>query len=223
VIIFTILFLLIIIKVDSYSQDKFYTTTGLEMIFSWADIEQDGMKEPSILRWAPVFNLQTFFNYDFNNTFGLFSGIGVRNVGFIYDESEAVRKKFRTYNLAIPIGVKIGKLDNAFFYGGYELEIPFNYKEKTFINEQKSKFSVWFSDRVPNIYNSVLVGVQLPKGLNLKFKYYITEFFNTSYKEIDPDTGDIIEPYADLHANVFFISLSINLLKDAKVYYLEID
>ncbi len=216
-------FLLLLGKSDAHSQGDFYTTTGLEMIFSWADIQQDGLNEPSVLRWAPVFNIQTFANYDFNNRFGLFSGLGIRNVGFIYDESPSVRKKYRTYNLAIPVGIKIGNLDKVFVYGGYELEIPFNYKEKTFVNEQKSKYSVWFSDRVPNIYNSFLIGVQLPKGLNLKFKYYLTEFFNTSYTEIDQDTGNLTEPYADLHVNVFFISLSVNLLKDKKVYYLEID
>ena len=223
VFVFTFVILLVFVNSKGYSQDNFYTTTGLEMIFSWADIQQDGVSQPSILRWAPVFNIQTFFNYDLSNKFGLFSGVGVRNVGFIYDESPSVRKKYRTYNLAIPVGIKIGKLDKAFIYAGYELEIPFNYKEKTFVNEQKSKYSVWFSDRVPNIYNSVLLGVQLPKGLNLKFKYYITEFFNSSFKEVDQDTGDITEPYADLHVNVFFVSLSINLLKDTKVYYLEID
>lgn len=223
VIIIAIPFLILLGKSDARSQGDFYTTTGLEMIFSWADIQQDGLNEPSILRWAPVFNIQTFANYDFSNRFGLFSGLGIRNVGFIYDESPSVRKKYRTYNLAIPIGIKIGNLDKVFVYGGYELEIPFNYKEKTFVNEQKSKYSVWFSDRVPNIYNSFLIGVQLPKGLNLKFKYYLTEFFNTSYTEVDQDTGNLTQPYADLHVNVFFISLSVNLLKDKKVYYLEID
>jgi hypothetical protein len=34
------------------AQDKTYWSTGLEMLFSFADIEQDGISESSIIRWA---------------------------------------------------------------------------------------------------------------------------------------------------------------------------
>jgi hypothetical protein len=191
------------------------------MLFSWADITQDGIHIPSIIRWAPVINIQTFFNYDVTKKFGVFSGIGVRNVGFIYDEDEFTRKKYRTYNMGIPFGIKAGNFQKTFAYVGYEIEFPFNYKEKTFINEQKSKYSVWFSDRVPVVYNSILVGIQFPKGLNLKFKYYFTNFFNKDFVEVNQSTGETYKPYENLDVNVFFISLGVNLFKDKKLYFTE--
>ena len=154
------------------AQDKTYWSSGFEMLFSFADIHQDGIDKASVFRWAPVFNMQTFFNYDATKNFGLFTGIGVRNVGFIYDESDNTRKKYRTYNVGIPVGIKAGNFDKFFVYAGYEIELPFTYKEKSFINNVKSKYTEWFSDRVPTINQSILVGVQLPRGLNLKFKYY---------------------------------------------------
>jgi hypothetical protein len=202
------------------AQDKTYWSTGFEMLFSFADIEQDGISKSSIIRWAPVFNVQTFFNYDATKRFGLFSGIGVRNVGFIYDENDAVRKKFRTYNMGIPVGIKAGNFEKTFVYAGYEIEFPFQYKEKTFQGDVKSKYTEWFTDRVPTVYHTVLVGVQLPKGVNIKFKYYLTGFFNQDYTDINMD-GDPYKPYENLDVHVFFFSIGFNLFKDKELYFAD--
>jgi hypothetical protein len=45
----------------------------------------------------------------------------VRNVGFIHDVDETTRKKYRTYNMGIPLGIKIGNLSEKFLFFGYEL------------------------------------------------------------------------------------------------------
>ena len=217
---------LVTLIIFSYSgslkaQDKTYWSTGFEMLFSFADIEQDGISKSSIIRWAPVFNVQTFFNYDATKNFGLFTGIGVRNVGFIYDQDEATRKKHRTYNMGIPVGIKAGNFEKTFVFAGYEIEFPFNYKEKTFVNNVKSKYTEWFTDRVPTVYHTVLIGVQLPKGVNIKFKYYLTGFFNQDYVQIDGDTGDPYQPYENLDVNVFFFSIGFNLFKDKELYFTD--
>lgn len=213
----------ILSKGSVYSQPDVYTTSGGEILFSFASIVQDGNETGSVLRFAPVFNTQTFLHVDFSRNIGLYTGLGIRNVGFIYDETDNIRKKFRTYNLGIPLALKLGNLRKGFIFGGYEFEVPFHYKEKTFINEQKSKFSVWFSDRVPSINHSVLVGIQFPYGLNLKFKYYLTEFFNRSFEAVDPDTGDLFRPYQDLEVNVMYISVAFNIFRNTEVYYFTTD
>jgi len=209
----------------SHAQSKTqkYWVTGWEIPFQWASVEYEGEETGSILRFAPVVNIQTLFNLDPSKAIGFITGIGVRNVGFIWDVPQmATRKKFRTYNLAIPIGVKIGDMTRTFFYTGYEIEFPFSYKEKTFNNEIKEdKFVIWFSDRVPAFYNSVFVGINLNKFLNLKFKYYFTNFHNQDYTEyVD---GEANQPYKDLNANVFFISLNISMFKNVRFYYDESD
>ncbi len=80
--------------------------------------------------FSPFFNLSDYINVDLSDKTGLFSGLAIRNVGFIYDVDKNARIKARTYNLGIPFGVKIGQLDKAFIYAGYEIEFPINYKKK---------------------------------------------------------------------------------------------
>ncbi|MCB0807442.1 MAG: hypothetical protein KDC05_16740 [Bacteroidales bacterium] len=210
------------LSVLSFAQVKPYWSSASEMIFSLATIDDNGNESSAVLRWSPVFNYQGMGNFDFSENFGFFAGIAVRNVGYIYDDYKflegtdviSVKKKFVTYRAGIPLGVKIGDLNGFFVYGGYEVEYPFFYKEKTFRDEKKDKFSVWFSDRVEPFQHGFLVGFQFPYGGNLKFKYYLSEFHNKSYTE---SSG--FKPYEGLSANVFYFSLNFNLFTPVKVYY----
>ena len=93
------------------AQTKPYTTSSGELIFSGSTWDGDGA-----VRFSPVINMQNLINFDKSESFGWFTGLNLRNVGFIYDESDAVRKKVRTYNLGVPVGVKVGKLDGKFIY-----------------------------------------------------------------------------------------------------------
>jgi len=70
--------------------------------------------------------------YDINNNFGLLFGAAIRNVGFIYNvqDGTGTKKKFRNYDFGIPVGVKVGNMRKTFFFAGYEIEFPLNYKEK---------------------------------------------------------------------------------------------
>ena len=201
-----------------------YWTSGLEMIFSWADIQHES--DPNnIMRWAPVINIQGMINVDFSDRAGFFSGLAIRNVGYIMDNypvSEGgtefnVKKKFRTYNLGIPVGLKFGNMDKAFLFGGYEIEFPFHYKEKEFRDEVKDKFTVWFTDRVEKFQHGFIVGVQFPYGTSLKFKYYLSEFHNQGFYESSTDTY----PYKGLESHVFYFSLNFGLFRNGKPYYSE--
>lgn len=213
---FTLIIFSLYFVISGFSQAKTYFSSGLEMIFSFANIDDHGSSPGSTLRWAPVFNIQSMVNADLNQHFGIFSGLAVRNVGYIYDHytdpssQNTFKKKFRSYNLALPVGIKIGNLDKMFVYGGYEVELPFLYKEKTFDNGDKiSKITGWFSNREQLFQHGFLVGVQFPYGLNLKFKYYVSEFHNQDYTN-----GSGIKPYAGLNSHVFFFSLSTYLFKN---------
>jgi hypothetical protein len=218
---FTILLILsILLSAGGFSQSKPYVTSGLEMIFSLADITDNGSSESSTLRWAPVFNIQSMLNKDLSDKFGLFTGLAVRNVGYIYNgytdpaDDKVYKKKFRSYNLAVPFGIKIGNLDGMFIYGGYELELPFLYKEKTFEGGDKiDKITGWFSNREEPFQHGFLVGIEFPYGLNIKFKYYLSEFHNQNYT----DSGGI-KPYAGLKSNIFYFSLSSCLFKNFDFY-----
>jgi len=189
-----------------------YMTSAVEYLFSWSNASNNGQDLTGPVRFAPVFNFQNAVNKDFSEKAGLFLGLSISNVGFIYDVDEFTRKKVRSYNLGIPIGIKIGNMDGAYFYGGYAVEFPLNYKEKTFINEEKSKFSTWFSERTP-IQQYVMAGIQLPYGANIKFRYYFTDFYKKGYTD---STG---KPYQNFSGNAFVISLGATLFKGTEFTY----
>jgi hypothetical protein len=202
-------------------KSKAYVTTGGELIFSFANVEQNGNKLSSTMRFSPVINLQVMLNKDVNKNFGLFTGLAVRNVGYITrdytDPSDSLtyKKKFRSYNLGLPVGFKVGDLNKTFFYAGYEIELAIAYKEKTYVDGDKtSKITGWFSDREELFQHGFLVGVQFPRGMNLKFKYYLNEFNNENYTN---NAG--IKPYGGLKAHIFYISLNFFLFKNLDLYY----
>ncbi|HEX6170571.1 MAG TPA: hypothetical protein VFZ33_12815 [Chitinophagaceae bacterium] len=203
------------------NKSKAYVTSGGELIFSFANVEQNGNSESSTMRFSPVFNLQVMLNQDMNKNFGLFTGLAVRNVGYIMNDYKDpsnnlfYKKKFRTYNLGLPLGFKVGDLDKTFFYGGYEIEMAFTYKEKTYEGGDKiDKISGWFSDRNELFQHGFLAGVQFPRGVNLKFKYYLSEFHNQDYT-----TNAGIKPYGGLKSNIFYVSVNFFLFKDFDFYF----
>jgi hypothetical protein len=216
-----LLFLIASFTTTVYSQaQKPYITSDGELILGFASIDQNGNEESSIPRFSIFFHAQSLAHFDQSEKFGWYTGFGIRNVGFIYEQDASTRKKFRTYNVGIPLGLKFGDMDGLYLYGGYELELPINYKEKTFINEKKEdKYNVWFSKRIPTIYNTVFVGVRFPRGISLKFKYYLTPFFNKDYSEVV--NGVTQTPYANLNVNTFHIALTTMIAKGKKVAWIK--
>lgn len=218
---FFIVALTFLISIPALSQDnKWYSSSGGEAILSWASVNTNGTEGNVVTRFSGFFHFQSLVNKDFSEKSGFYTGLTMRNIGFIYDDpaNTSVRKKFRTYNLGIPVGIKVGNMDEKFMFFGYELEIPFNYKEKTFVNEKKEdKFDVWFSDRTPSIMHTAFVGFRGPSGVSLKFKYYLTPFFNEDFTETT-DSGSI-QPYRGLESNVFYVALSFELFRNTDFTY----
>lgn len=197
----------------AHAQDqKVYTTTAIEYLFSWSDVTDNGQELTGPIRFAPVFNFQNAVNKDFSEKFGGYLGLSLNNVGFIYDVDANTKKKVRTYNLGIPVGIKIGNVNGAHIFGGYVVEFPLNYKEKTFIDEEKTKFNTWFSERT-QIQQAIVAGIQFPYGANIKFKYYFTDFYKKGYTD---STG---QPYENFSGNAMVLSLGIVFLRGSEFTY----
>lgn len=220
----SLLTLLIGTALFSFGQIKHYASSSGEMIFSFANIKQSGNTIDSKLRWSPVFNWQVFSNHDFTQHVGMFYGFAIRNVGFVYDiPNSDTLKKYRTYNIGIPIGIKIGNMEGGFIYGGYEFEMPFHYKEKTFVNgDKKDKIQVYFTDRVNWYTQSLFAGFNFKRGLNIKFKYYLDNFFNPNYSEVNA-AGVRVKPFSNFNAHVFYVAIQFNPFKDWRSYYQKSD
>jgi len=204
-------------NIQAQNKPDIYILSGGELIFSFADV---GTGYENILRFSPFFNAQSWRVYDYGG-FGFFHGLAIRNVGFIAEEQNTnVRYKFRTYNLGIPVGFKFDFTDEVGLYAGYELELPFNFKQKTFVNEAKeNKFNSWFSDRTPTLAHGLFVGFQFVSGTHIKFKYYLNNFLNTEYEAIED--GVTVLPYEDLDTNVFYFAISFNVFKGKEVYVFD--
>jgi hypothetical protein len=182
------LFTLVLLVVASASvfaqKKKLYSTSGYEMIFSGAKIDNQGNESGGVVRFAPAFNFTHQLNYEPIKGFGMFAGLGLKNLGFIYDlPNSNERKKYRTYALSIPAGITLGHRNDTFFFLGYQLDAPFHYKEKTFVdNNLISKNTAWLTKRNPELLHAVFVGFSPADGAEFKVAYYMNNFFNKDFQ-----------------------------------------
>lgn len=172
---------------------KLYTVSGGEIIFQSASVEKKtNVGNASVntnLRFTLFFHLGEYLHYDFGDHVGIFSGLGIRNVGFITDEGDTTAK-FRTYNLGMPLAIKIGSFKkNLFLFGGAEYEWMFHFKQKTFVDNTKTKYTSWFSKHTPAFIPSVFVGLQLPAGFQFKFRYYLDNYLKEDYSYMSAPQG----------------------------------
>lgn len=223
-----ILYLTIIlfaISFDSFSQSKkinVYSNTQNEIIFSYPNISQANENIENHLRLAIWFHINKLWHIEFTDYLGIMTGIGIRNLGFIttedYNVNEEpifvqgtnlnnIKTKRRSYTLGVPLAVKLGTFkDHFFIFAGGEYELLFHYKQKYFINDIKYKETEWFSNRTNLFLPSLLVGIQFPKGIQVKFKYYLDDFLNTNYTN-----NSNIKPYAGMNTQLYYVSFSFHL------------
>ena len=154
------------------------------------------------VRFTAFLHIGQYFHCDFTDNIGAFTGLAIRNVGMITDETlpqtvtttgaDVLYTSYniirRQYMLGIPLALKLGSFKNhIYFFGGGEYEVAFHFKEKYWTDSfdrsgPKTKTTEWFSSSTPTFLPSVFAGVQFPGGVNLKIKYYLTDFLNTDHK-----------------------------------------
>ncbi len=200
------LVLLLLAFLPSKAQINTYSTSSGEIIFSFADYKINGEQMNNPVRFTCFLHLGSFQHFDFNDKVGLYTGTAIRNVGFISTKGDSLIKR-RNYYIGIPLAIKIGNLDeDTYVYAGVEGELAINYKEKIFINEEKvHKFNVWFSNRTNSFMPSVFMGVNLKGGFNMKFKYYLSDFYNKNFVA----SGEKI--YANTTSQMFYFSVAMNI------------
>jgi hypothetical protein len=198
--------------INTAKAQKLYTSSSGEWIFQSGVIEKNDERLNTNLRFTLWFHTNENVHFDLGNYVGLFSGIAIRNIGFITDENDLITK-YRSYNLGIPLALKIGSFkDEIFVFGGGEYEWMFHFKQKTFDDGVKRKHAEWFSDRTPSFIPSLFAGIQFPHGLQLKFKYYLKDFLNHTFK----DSGDFSDYTAFTKTRLWYISFSIQM-KNSKL------
>jgi len=202
---------------NTWSQ-KFYFSNHGELIFSFAEIKKNTDDIPVNLRFTAWFHVSRKYHFNMTNNLGLYSGLGIKNIGMITTEDYTgegeqllqgrlpvynVKTKRRAYSLYMPLAVKLGKFDkHLYFYSGGAYELLFHYKQKNFIDGQKFKETAWFSKKTNILLPCVFAGIQFPKGLNISFKYFLKNFLNQDY------TYNNVKPYKNLSSKIYLISIS---------------
>jgi len=191
---------------------RFYVGSGFDGLnFSSASIKNTTANNTvnGTLRFTYIINWGFTFNLNLSRHIGLYTGIDVKNIGFIEEVNGIVTKR-RTYNIGAPLGFKIGNMvaKKGYFFAGGGVDVPVNYREKSFsVRNQKTKFNEWFSDRTPAVMPYVFAGIALNRGMTLKAQYYPDNFLNPQF------TKNGTQPYAnyDVHLEMLSIGLAVPL------------
>lgn len=175
-------------------------------------------------RFTYILNTGFDLNYDFSQNIGVFTGLGIKNIGFIEKITVADSTiKRRVYAIGLPLGIKLGnmkKKNYAFIGGG--VDFPFNYREKRYVSRgDKEKFNEWFSDRTPSYMPYGFVGVSFKPGIYIKLQYYPNNFMNPAFTETVTVNGvaTAIAPYSrhDIELLMFSIGLDIRYSNKMKI------
>jgi len=221
--------LLSLISFESNAQPNIYRSSGGEVIFSGADVRFNDVEVNTNMRFTLFFHTQQLLNIDLSSKFGLYTGAAIRNVGLITEDlyqnvgfgdidnthpnwNKNTKIKRRSYSLGFPLAFKLGTLNkNYFLYAGGEYEWMFHYKQKQFLDGNKTKFTEWGSKRVNTWVPSLFAGIQFPGGINLKLKYYMQNFLNTGFKGFD--FGQEVDYSQFQSSGIWYISVAVMLNK----------
>ncbi|MEN8115401.1 MAG: hypothetical protein ABFS16_00360 [Bacteroidota bacterium] len=224
-----IIIVLFLLLTTTISAQKIYPVTSGGMIFSSGTLEftdaylaqYPGAQVSKVpVRFTVFYNFYQNWHFDINGNVGFYTGLGISNVGMISDEvlynNNPNIESYQNYKIirrlytgSIPLALKLGSFkDNFYIYGGGEYELAIHYKEKYWNSHDrdgaKTKYTEWFGNQTPSFIPSVFAGIQLPKGLNLKFKYYLDNFFNHEVS----NTNFITDLSKYKNSQVWLISLS---------------
>lgn len=197
---------------DEQVSGKHYWKSGSEFIFSLGDVDAGAVSTSPIMRFSGFFHLQQEMHYDFNQSFGFYTGIGIRNVGMINELNDSLKLKQRAYGLGVPVAIKVGNLNGFHVSAGAEAELFFHYKQKLFYDDEKFKQDEWFSDRI-NLFNpSVFLELNSRKGSYIRFKYYLLDFL-VEDKQVVKLFGTKY-PYFPESSKLFYVSIGTKLITD---------
>jgi hypothetical protein len=65
------------------AQKSSYTTTGGELIFSFANVKVGAVDASNVVRFSPFFNIETQYHHDLSDKLGWMTDFTLHNIGFI--------------------------------------------------------------------------------------------------------------------------------------------
>ncbi len=195
---------------------KAYWLSTSELILSGANVENKGVKLDNIVRFSAFFHAGQQVHFDFSENAGFYTGISLRNIGMINDLNDSVRIKQRVYTLGVPAAFKLGNMKGFHIALGAEAEFAIAFKQKVFVNDEKSKTTEWFSDRTNIFLPSTFAEIRTKQGGYIKFKYYLSDFLVEGKQKVNGTT----ETFVPNKSQLFYVSFGYALnSKAAKATY----
>lgn len=192
---------------------KVYLSSGTDgnLLSSSLFSESGGNQKMTVPRFTAFFNFGLNLNYDFSAHAGAYTGLHIKNIGFI-EKTNGQTIKRRDYTFGFPLGLKFGNLNNGnYLLIGGGIDFPFNYREKTFTKRnQKQKFNEWFSNRVPVAMGYVFLGVHLQPGIALKLEYYPGNFLNPDFTENIQGLQTPVRPYVGYKVHLMVLAFGFD-------------
>ena len=204
----------ILLSAQDKTGTRVYFKSASEFIFSAGSMEAVGdsafrkdLSVDPVVRFSGFFHLQEQLHIDFSRSFGIFTGIGLRNIGMINKLNDSIRVKQRVYSLGIPVAIKLGKIPGGWYVAaGAEGELFMHYKQKDFYDDDKRKFGEWFSDRVELINPSVFLDINSNKGSYIRFKYYLNDFLVSDKQQVNLGNGNKLNFYPE-KSQLFYVAI----------------
>jgi hypothetical protein len=145
-------------------------------------------KASPVPRFSAFFHFTQQMHYNFSSGLGMYTGIGLRNIGMINNLNDTIRVKHRAYGISVPLAFKMGNMGKkSYFALGAEAEYMFHFKQKVFVGEgrgdKQNKTSEWFSNRLNGFDPSVFVEMNFGRGNYIRVKYYLMDFLNANAKQ----------------------------------------
>ncbi len=200
---------------------QFYYGNSLDgAIFSTAFINKPGQsRETATVRFSMFLHLGFTYNYDFDKSHGFYTGLDLKNIGFI-DKEGGVTAKYRIYALGVPVGVRFGNMQTReYFFGGAGLDFALNFKQKIYEKRNhKDKLNEWFSARTPLLMPYFFAGYSFKGGLSLKVQYYPLNFLNQNFEE--KVAGVTVRPYENYdNSNLLLFSVGADFHYKVRTRY----
>jgi hypothetical protein len=222
------LLMLLVVPVFGSAQErtgtKVYLKSASEFIFSLGMMEASVMdtafnrdlEVDPVVRFSGFFHLQEQLHIDFGRNFGIYTGLGLRNIGMINKLNDSIRVKQRVYSIGIPLALKVGKLPGGWYAAaGAEGEFFIHYKQKDFYDDEKRKFGDWFSDRVNLVNPSVFLDINSNKGSYIRFKYYLNDFLVKDKQQVNLGNGNKMAFFPE-KSQLFYVAIGTTVKHKSK-------
>ena len=204
---------LLCMQISSFAQSNFYGVFENKTLFQIGIVEDSaGGNVSGPVRFAPFANYTLQGHKDFSNKFGAYTGIGVKNVGFITRYSSAdMTVKSRAYCVSVPVGIKFGNMkEERYLYVAGELLVQVDYKEKVFIDGDKSKRKN--ENDINKLNYSAMIGFNM-KNFTIGMEYTLSDFYGSSYNLVPQKSNPTVTYGTPTRSNIltFFVGFRTSL------------